>query len=804
MKVTRTDEIDRFRSSLPAVLTEQEIVDAVRNHPFSIVCGGTGCGKSTQVPQFLYEAGFTEGSNDGLIIGVTQPRRVAAVSVSTRVGYELNDPALVGYQVRYDRKISSDKMRIKFMTDGILLREIQEDIRLIKYSVIVIDEAHERSINCDLLLGLLSGSLRIRQAMNKPLRVVVMSATLNMTDFAKNPYLMGLSSTKQQSSPPVVTIDNKMFPVTVHYERRTQDDYIGLAIDKIDKIHNTLPQGTILVFVTGKDEVHQVCNSFRDGQRIAADDDEDDLYSEDEGEENEKNYRFTDISVVAVKKHKPSTVSPNKDSGIEAEADFTLGNEDDHVEELTFDKSGEASKTNDSSTTLSNRVSAAAAGGGSYSGGGPGSRLRIFPLYAQMSPERQMEVFEASKNFTQDRIVVVTTNVAETSLTIPNVRFVIDCGREKRREFNANGVSRFAIRFTSQASANQRSGRCGRVGSGHVYRLYSPNVFGEHMAQHSSPEVEVNPLDSAILLLLKMGVPSLDNFPWPTKPPKYHVDAAMKRLKAIQAIEGVGTIIKITSLGVSLSKFPISPRLAVAILKAQDRNNTNLTVCVCAVASMLSVDCMMEGDRNMRNYSDDLHAILVWLKEWTTCPFKQRETFCTERFLSLKGMREVSALFLQLARISGLKVDKIQSIFDDIDIDESVLREVRECCLHGFVDQIGYRDQAGSKGYRAPGNSEEVYIHKSSALHKRRPQWVGFFEMVQASGEFSDKRTMRTCFIIDPEYLAESVESPLVDRSKPHPLMKPRSVGQKRYGYFVAKYLPLSLTISECITRQIE
>jgi len=578
--------------------------------------------------------------------------------------------------------------------------------------------------------------------------------------------------------------------VTVHYERKTEDDYLGLAIDKIDKIHNTLPPGTILVFVTGKNEVHQICNAFRDGERVPVENADEDFSEDDQEPANDER----EAPVVAVKKSRITVAAALSSPD---EADFTLGSKDGFTEELVFDKTGEAT------TDSSNSKQMSGGGGGAFIGGGPGSRLRIFPLYAQMSPEKQMEVFEAVSNFPQDRIVVVTTNVAETSLTIPNVRYVIDSGREKRREFNANGVSRFAIRFTSKASANQRSGRCGRVGSGHVYRLYSPNVFGEHMADFSAPEIEVNPLDSAILLLMKMGVPSLDNFPWPTRPPKAHVDAAMKRLRAIRAIENG----RITKIGESVSLFPISPRLAVAILEAQGRNNPHLVLCLCGLSSMLSVDCTMEGERNMKGLSDDMHAMLVWLQGWFECHLSEREAFCNERNLSLKGMREVSALFFQLVKICRLDFKSPRDVnegFFGIEIREPLLNEVRQCCIHGFVDQIGYRDQAGSKAYRAPGNSGEVYIHKSSALFKRRPQWVGFVDMVQASGEFSDKRTMRTCFMVDPEYLAEKVESPLIDRSKPHPLMKPRSVGQKRYGYFIPRYVPLSLTISECITRQIE
>jgi len=721
---------------------------------------------------------------------------VAAVSVSERVGVELNDASLVGYQVRYDKKLAKETMRIKFMTDGILLREIQDDIRLPKYSVIVIDEAHERSINCDILLGLLSGSIRVRQAMNKPLKVVVMSATLNMTDFTNNPYLFP----KKSTSPPVVNIDNKMFPVTVHYERKTLDDYIQVAVDKIDKIHKTLPPGTILVFVTGKAEVHKVCNAFKTGQREIADD-------TDESATDDESPTKKDSSIIAAsstgdKKRKLDNIKDHED-GIE---DFTLGDDKAFIEELVFDKSGNVTS---SSTAESSRPSS----GGIFTGGGPDCRLRIFPLYAQMSSEAQLSVFRANIDFPQERIVVVSTNVAETSLTIPNVRYVIDCGREKRREFNSNGVSRFAVRFTSKASANQRSGRCGRVGSGHVYRLYSPNVFGEHMAEYPAPEIETNPLDSAILLLKTLGIPSLENFPWPTPPPKMHVNAAIKRLHAINAIEGKDD--RMTIVGKKIPSFPVCPRLAVALITALDRQTSgDLIIAMCAIVALLSVDCtidtppeLMKGREILiRDFNDDLQMMITWFQEWLQV-VEEKEKFCQLRSLSVKGMGEVRALYCQLvSRVSDPDSSKRAiECMRELNLKNSkLLHGIRECCLHGFVDQIAYRDEAGSSAYRAPGSSDEVFIHRSSALFRRRPQWIAYFEMVQASGEFSDKRSMRTCFMVDPEYLAEYVKSPLIDRSKQHPLMKTRIVGQKRYGYVIPRYIPLSLTIRDCLAVQLD
>jgi len=285
VRVQRTKDIDEQRSRLPAVMAEQELVEAVFGNDVSLVCGDTGCGKSTQVPQFLYEAGVCQG--DRYLIGVTQPRRVAAISVSQRVGQELNSPEAVGYQVRYDRSHCTRDMRIKFMTDGILLREVQADFLCKKYAVIIIDEAHERGVNCDILIGLLSRAVRLRRRNYEaalavdahtskedsalaspsmplvPLRLVVMSATLRVCDFTENHQLF-------PSPPPVVRIDARTFPVTVHFARRTDDDYIKAAHRSALQIHRQLPPGTILIFVTGRHEVHRLCSLLRRSNGAAA------------------------------------------------------------------------------------------------------------------------------------------------------------------------------------------------------------------------------------------------------------------------------------------------------------------------------------------------------------------------------------------------------------------------------------------------------------------------------------------------------------------------------------------------------
>ena len=809
VRVSRTEEIDQIRSKLPAVLTEQEIVDAVQNNDFSIICGDTGCGKSTQVPQFLYEAGFTEGKNSGMIICVTQPRRVAAISVAERVGVELNDPDLVGYQVRYDKKMKSESMRLKFMTDGILLREIQEDIRLPRYSVIVIDEAHERSINCDMLLGLLSGSIRARKALGKPLKVVIMSATLRMTDFTENKFLF---TNPSRSSPAVVQIDNRMHSVVVHYERRTDEDYVSLSVDRIKKIHKTLPPGAILVFVTGKAEVHKVCNAFRRSE-VDEDDMESFSGSEDEMEESgstlaEEGFVFEDLKRVRI------------DDSVPEEIDFNLGVDNGFTEELSFSNGKVSSKPKQSQAAKSAHPAFTKSGEviTPFTGGGSEGKLRVFPLYAQMSSDLQMRVFKANKEYPDDRIVVVSTNVAETSLTIPNIRYVIDSGKEKRKEFNSNGVSRFAIRFTSKASANQRAGRAGRVGPGHVYRLYSPNVFGEHMAEFASAEIETNPLDASVLFLKSMGIPSFLNFPWPSPPPQLHVEAAMKRLRAIGALSRDD---KVSEMGKQVGKYPLAPRLAVALLKAMVKTDETIKEIVSAfmvvLVSLLSVDCLVSPDASTdaetakaieisnHDYADDLDMLVSKFVACNSIPRKDdREKFCYLNGLNPKAIDEAKSTSVQLARtcLPNREWNELLALmakFTKPALDRQILRYIRESCTNGFVDQIAIRQEAGARIYRAPGSSEPVHIHRSSVMYRLRPQFLAFGEMQQASGQFgNNKRCMRICFPVDPEYLA-TVDSPLIDKTRSHAMLKPSVVGGRKIAWVVPRYTPLSVTITDCV-----
>lgn len=263
--ITRSADVENARSKLPIVAEEQNIMETIRNNDCTIICGETGSGKTTQVPQFLLEAGYgcPDGPCPGLI-GVTQPRRVAAVSMARRVAQEIGDLSdKVSYQVRFDSSVSS-KTALKFMTDGILLREVSQNFLLSKYSVIVIDEAHERSVNTDILISILSRIVATRRTLanesvkHKPLKLIIMSATLKITDFTMNSALF------QSGPPPIVQVEGRQYEVTVHFSKKTRRDYVEEAFEKTKRGHRKLPPGGMLVFLTGQSEIDQVAKLLRE------------------------------------------------------------------------------------------------------------------------------------------------------------------------------------------------------------------------------------------------------------------------------------------------------------------------------------------------------------------------------------------------------------------------------------------------------------------------------------------------------------------------------------------------------------
>ncbi|XP_008795799.2 ATP-dependent RNA helicase DEAH13 [Phoenix dactylifera] len=608
--VSRPLEVEEKRKDLPIIMMEQEIMEAINENSIVILCGETGCGKTTQVPQFLYEAGF--GSSDHSdrkgIIGVTQPRRVAVLATAKRVSFELglHLGKEVGFQVRHDKMIG-DSCSIKFMTDGILLREVQSDFLLKKYSVIILDEAHERSLNTDILIGMLSRIIKLRQKlyaeqqekmlsggkispenMITQLKLILMSATLRVEDFISNRKLF-------HEPPPVLEVPVRQFPVTVHFSKTTQEDYLGQAYKKVMSIHKRLPPGGILVFVTGQREVEFLCkklqraseqlkekNSMRkkDNEITASSDlDMKEINEAFEIGSNSLDQQTDRFSSYEEDGNNPDMHSDLSDAESESELEVDSGDEDS-VKSEAPEKTGLVLDFLNDVESLSSLKASFEALAGNLSNQdckekpslpdapsleksmevatSSAGALYVLPLYAMLPASAQLRVFEEVPE--GDRLVVVATNVAETSLTIPGIKYVVDTGKEKVKTYNyTNGMAAFEVQWISKASAAQRAGRAGRTGPGHCYRLYSSAAFSKDdlFPDFSCPEISKIPVDGVVLLMKFMGIDKVANFPFPSPPETKALVEAELCLKALEALDSQG---RLTPMGRAMAQYPMSPR----------------------------------------------------------------------------------------------------------------------------------------------------------------------------------------------------------------------------------------------------
>ncbi|KAF8561895.1 hypothetical protein P879_04501 [Paragonimus westermani] len=636
--VSRTMEVIASRLTLPIIADEASIMEAVSQHDCVIICGATGCGKTTQVPQFLYEAGFTK---DGYLIGITEPRRVAAISMSKRVGKELNlSSSQVSYHIRYEKTVAQET-EIKFMTDGVLLQEVKQDFELSRYSTIIVDEAHERSIYTDVLLGLLSMIMRLRRIRHTegrptrgkilpPLKLIIMSATLRVTDFSENRRLFPEALC---SPPPVIHVESRQFPVTCHFAKVTETDYLKAAFRKVLHIHKNAPAGGILVFLTGQREVLTLCSwlsracpvtqtpinvvaeSQPDKQRKGicskVEDSESELIRdeslpvvlEDDLTISRINLNNFDIipmdeeaelgkvrrsrCTALVHSHSSATddvaTCEPLDTDRQSESDWEEIDEDDEV-------------LQEISTSRKTFVV---------------SPIRALPLYSLLSPERQQLVFEAPPE--GHRLVVVATNVAETSLTIPNIRYVVDSGKVKTKIYDpATGASCFEITWINQASAEQRAGRAGRVAPGQCHRLYSSQVFS-NMRPFATPDILTRPIDEVVLMLKSyLGSTPLSRFPLPTSPSPSAIEFAERRLVTLGALEelydGSDTFRTITRAGRWMARLPLPARFARMLLFANQHELMPYAVVLVSALSVPDLYASKRTDNDDDNDGDSMDA----------------------------------------------------------------------------------------------------------------------------------------------------------------------------------------------------
>ncbi|KAM6965386.1 putative ATP-dependent RNA helicase DHX37 [Aplochiton taeniatus] len=758
--VDRLPDIQEARLRLPVLAEEQVIMEAVRENPFVVLCGETGSGKTTQVPQFLYEAGYASGNG---IIGVTEPRRVAAVSMSHRVAKEMNlSSRVVSYQIRYEGNVTSDT-KIKFMTDGVLLKEIQKDFLLQRYSVIIIDEAHERSVYTDILIGLLSRIVPLRNKKGIPMKLLVMSATLRVEDFTDNRTLF-------PSPPPVIKVDARQFPVSVHFNKRTpMEDYTGEVFHKTCKIHRMLPPGGILVFLTGQAEVNSVCRRLRRAFPLRRGG-----TAAEEGEEAEdtrtfkKNQKKKTVSLPRIDLDNYSALPV--DEGDE-DRQAGIGEEEDEGSDLELgDDPGDTDEKAD-----------------------PSLPLYVLPLYSLLAPEQQAKVFQPPPSGT--RLCVVATNVAETSLTIPGIKYVIDCGRVKKRFYDrVTGVSSFKVTWTSQASANQRAGRAGRTEPGHCYRLYSSAVFGD-FSLFSEAEITRRPVEDLVLQMKDLNIDKVVNFPFPTPPSVEALVAAEQILVSLGALEEpprtgrmkdmerAKLCCPITPLGRAMASFPVAPRYAkmLALGKQQDC----LPYVIAVVAAMTVREIFEDLDRPAGNEDESsklaqrrarltqmrrlwagqgasllLGDLMVMLGAVGACEFAG----CTLKFCQENGLRYKA--MIEIRRLRGQLTNAVNAVCPEVGVfvnskmappTESQVFCLRQIVLAGLGDHLARRVQAEElldpkwrNGYKTPLLDDPVFIHPSSALFKTLPQFVVYQEVMETT-----KMYMKGVSAVEPEWIPQ-------------------------------------------------
>lgn len=789
--VSRSPDIQEARLKLPVVAEEQRIMEAIHDNDIVVLCGSTGSGKTTQVPQFLFEAGY--GSRDGPtpgLIGITQPRRVAAVSMSKRVGQELGDHSdKVAYQIRFEGTVDP-KTAVKFMTDGVLLREVAQDIALRKYSAIIVDEAHERSVNTDILVGMLSRVVKLRAELSqedptiKPLKLVIMSATLRIEDMTQNPTLF-------KTPPPVLEVEGRQYPVTVHFSRRTQHDYVEEAFKKISRGHRKLPPGGILVFMTGQNEITEL------------------------GKKLKKAFTGMD-SATGPKVRLPANVASIEaediDFGVEDDRDvhdyddgLASGDEDEEDDEAEFEIPEEEGET----------------------GNGP-KRMHVLPLYSLLPTKEQMLVFEPPPD--GSRLVILATNVAETSLTIPGIRYVFDCGRSKERKYDhLTGVQSFEVGWISKASASQRSGRAGRTGPGHCYRLYSSAVYERDFQEFAEPELLRMPIEGVVLQLKAMNLQNVVNFPFPTPPDRQSLCQAERLLNYLSAINSSG---QVTQIGRTMSIFPLSPRFSRILLVGHQFDCIQYTIALVAGLSAAEIflqeshaipqlAAKEDGDESIRTnadviaetrqanarraynavhknfcFLDDKADAIKLLQVVGEFAHEPTEAWCESHFVRYKTLKEILQLRQQITELLRTNIASFAGLSFQAKLPAPSAKQVtalKQMVAAGFIDQVAIRnDKAptpldmGRKPRRAidvaylpltplavPATAEPsekaVYLHPSSPMAHLSPDecpdYVIYSHLQKASG---GRTRMHTLTEVTGRQLASLAKgTPLISYGKP-------------------------------------
>lgn len=659
---------------LPIAKYRENLLFVIETFPVTIVIGQTGSGKTTQIPQFLERAGWC---NDGKIIGITQvscrliptlshlltrlkPRRVAATTVAVRVaeevGCELGKE--VGYSIRFE-DVTSASTNIKFLTDGLLIREALVDPLLSRYSVIMVDEAHERSISTDILLGLLK---KIRKK-RPELRIIISSATLQAKDFldffSSNSDTQATTKDNEESQKTctIVSLEGRTYPIDILYLESPAENYVDQAIDTVFDIHTQEDSGDILVFLTGREEIDYAV------QTVA------------------------ERSVEMGSKHEP---------------------------------------------------------------------LQPMPLYAGLSTEQQMHVFDKPPNGT--RKVIFSTNIAEASVTIDGIAFVVDSGFVKLRAYDPNtSIESLTSTTISKASAAQRAGRSGRTKAGKCFRLYTEKDY-QGLEDENPPEIQRSNLASTILQLKALGIDNVVRFDFLSPPPSQLVAKALELLYSLGALDDYAKLTR--PLGFRMAELAVEPMMAKVLLSAESFGCLSEMLTIAAMTSLGgSVWFHHEGDRKNMETSRRRFAVeegdhLTLLNAYQAFVTKGRKEskFCHDNHLNYKSMTKAVSIRSQLKRYlerCNINVDESLTSRQGGNSEAGKAEQIRRCLTAGYFAHAARMQADGT--FRNVQGGTTLHAHPSSLMFNRKADWVIFHEIIQTN----DKTFIRDITKIEKGWLVE-------------------------------------------------
>lgn len=616
--LTERAKILKQRQFLPAFAVRNELMQVIRENNIVIVVGETGSGKTTQLTQYLHEEGYTKLG----MIGCTQPRRVAAMSVAKRVademGVKLGEE--VGYAIRFE-DCTSSKTLIKYMTDGILLRESLSEPDLDNYSAVIMDEAHERSLDTDVLFGI----LRQVATRRTDIKLIITSATMDSSKFAM---FFG--------NVPVFTIPGRTFPVELYFSKTPCEDYVDAAVKQTIQIHLSGLEGDVLVFMPGQEDIEVTCEVIKDRLQ-----------------------KLTETSTTAI------------------------------------------------------------------------PELAILPIYSQLPSDLQAKIFQKADNGL--RKCIVATNIAETSLTVDGIMFVVDSGYCKLKVYNPKiGMDALQVYPVSQANANQRKGRAGRTGPGCCYRLYTERQFKHEMLTNTVPEIQRTNLANVVLLLKSHGVQDLLQFHFMDPPPEDNMMNSMYQLWILGALDNVGNL---TPMGRQMVEFPLDPAMSKMLLFSTEMK---CSAEILIIVSMLSVPSIFyrpkgreeESDSVREKFqvpeSDHLTFLNVYL-QWRE--HKYSSHWCIQHFVHAKALRKVREVRQQLKEIMDSQKLPVISCGNEWDC-------IRKCITSAYFHQAARLKGIGE--YVNIRTGMPCHLHPTSSLYGMgfTPDYVVYHELVMTTKEY--------------------------------------------------------------------